>query len=630
MLTQVRGALKGAVMWFFVVLLILAFALWGVPGLDQMSGNAAVSVGSKNYSAQYVQQEFNRAVQVRSAESGGSFSREDAFQSGLPQQIVASITTTAALDQFAEKMNLKTPRAVVADYLQNNEGFQNPATGQFDRMVLSGVLQRFNISAEEFERRIAEELQRQQLLESLATQSSAPQTLTQFTLMRETERREISYLIVTEEMAGKPAEPTPDDLRSYYEANPDAFTAPEYRTFDLLTLRTDDFRAGVGVAEEDLRQLYEANRARVYEKPERRTLYQITFDTEAGAQAAASALRQGKSFEEIAEQRGMSLDDVTFAEAQKRDILDPGVAEAAFAEGLEEGDVIDPVQSLFGWTVAQIAGVTAPETTSFEEAREEMEDQLLAQDVRRAMMDAIDEVEEVRDTGAGLEAAADAAGLEITTFGPVDRYSFAPGGAIVDGIPGEALAEAFLLEEGRESEALDLSTDDGYFFVALREIREPAIIPYEDLLDEVADRWRKEEREQRIADTVRDIRESVESGESLADAASQFDRAPTTLTIDRRFENDVISPELNQQIFLAAPDGVVAGDVALGEAKVVATINDVVISTNAAPPEQQAFYRQYLGYQLDQELIDAFLIEVRNEYDVKINQAQIDALFSNE
>ena len=630
MLKQVRGVLKGAVAWIFVILLILAFALFGVPSLNEFAGNSAVTVGGQSFSSQYVQNEFNRAVQIQAAESGGSFTRDDAIAAGLPNQVIGSISTVAALDQFSKDLNLATPRSLVADYLQGNENFQNPATGQFDQTVLTSILQRINISAEEFESRIAGELQRGQLVESLALQSNAPTTFSDFMMMRETERRRIAYLVVTDEMAGKSAEPTPDDLERYYLANAQAFTAPEYRNFDMLVLRKEDFRDGVGITEEELRQIYDQNKERIYEKPELRTLYQITYDSETKANAATAALRQGESFEKLATDKGLTLEAVTFADAQQRDILDPGVAEAAFKEDLTEGDIVDPVTGLFGWTVVQIAGITPPEVTTFEEARTEIEDNYLAQDTRRAMLNAIDEIEEERDTGVGLQAAAEVADLTASAIGPVDQFSFAPGGAIINDIPGEALAEVFLLDEGQESEAIQLSDGEGYVFVGLNEITPPQLIAFEDVRDEVESRWRKQERDQRILNAVEEIRKIIAEGSTLAEAADQFDRSPITIVVDRQFQNEVISTDLNDKIFAAAPNGLVSAPAALGEAQIIAEIEQVASSPQAAPPQQAAFFRQYLGYQLDQEVIEAFLESVRGNYDIKVNQAQIDALFSEQ
>lgn len=637
MLQQIRGGLKGAVIIIFVVLLVAAFALVDVPNITRLGSNAAVKVGDQNFSAQYVQNEFNRAVQIRRQETGGAFTHQDAMTSGFADQVVDSIAATSALAQFTDSLGLAMPRELVRDFLQDNENFQNPATGQFDQFILESLLRRNNLSVQEFERRIGEDLMRNQLIGALSGGGVAPAPLQEAMLMRQSERRRVAYLTVTDAMSGTPAEPGPDDLEAYYQSNIAAFTAPEYRDFDMVLLTREAFSEGLSVPEEELRETYELNRERLYEEPEKRTLYQITYDTEPEAQAAAAALRRGDAFETVAAARGLGMDAVTFADAQARDILDPSVSEAAFAEGLEEGAVVDPVQSLFGWTVVQIAGVTAPASRSFEEVRDEIEAQFLDNDARRAMLAAIDVIEEERDTGATLADAAEAADLKVLRVGPIDRFSFAPGGAIIDGVPGEALAEAFILEEGEESEAITVgdggasprNAAQNYVFVALREITPPAPILFEDVRDRVEQGWRADERSRRISDTARGIREAVEGGRTLGEAAAPFDRAPIETVIDRRFENDVISRALNEQIFFADIGDLVSGPTALGQSQAVVVVNAVSFTRNEIPLNEQALFGQYVGFQLDQELLDAFVSSVRDDYGVNVNRAQLSALYSD-
>ncbi len=627
MLSQVRGVLKGAVAWIIIVLLILAFALWGVPNVTELSNNSAVTVGGEKYSAQFVQAEFNRIVNQRRQESGGQFTQAEAVASGLPDQVVSSIATSGALKQISEKMNLSVPRELVRDFLQNNENFQNPATGQFDQTVLQSILQRNGITAAEFERRIAEDLMRNQLVNALSGSGPAPVPLSEAILLRETERRSVSYLIVTDEMAGKAAEPTPTDLQTFYDENPAAFTSPEYRTFQILEIRADDFRDGLEVDEDELRRLYELNKPRIYDVPETRTVYQITFDTETDAQAAVASLRQGKPFENIATERGLTLASVTFNDAQKSQILDPAVADAAFQADLEEGSVPDPVQSLFGWTVVQVAGINPPETKEYEEVRDELEADFLSNDTRRAVLNAIDSIEEERDTGATLETAVESIGRDVRTAGPVERTGLTPEGVGATGITPEQLVEAFRLEEGEETEAIELPSQDGYYFVSLREITPPTLKPFDEVRDDVVSLWREQESANRIAATINSIRETVEGGATLAEAADPFNRTPIEMVMDRNFSNDAISASFNEQLFFADQGDLVSGPAALGNAQIVAKIETIGFARNQVSPDEVNLYRQYIGYQLDQELQDAFLTEIRNSYGVKVNRQQLDLIF---
>ena len=627
MLTQVRSVLKGAVAWVVIILLIAAFALWQVPQISSLSGNAAVTVGDKRYSPQYVQSEFNRVVNVQRAESGGAFTPEDALASGLDQQILSSIIRASAIDSYADRMNLVVPREQIRKYLQNEPNFKNPATGRFDRMILTRALREFGMTAGEFEQRVAEDFRRQQLLEALVTRAPAPASLIDYTVLRETERRRIKYITVTEEMAGKAEEPTPDDLQSYYAANSPSFMQPEYRSFDVVYLRNEDFRNQSSAPEEELRRIYEVNKPRLYEKPELRTVRQLTFSSEAEARAARIQLQQGTSFEDLASQQGFTLDAVTKSDARQNDILDPSVGAALFADDMDPQGVTEPISTLFGFTIAQVVSITPPELTTFEEVRDEIENDYLNQGTRRALLDAVDQIEEIRDTGASLRNAAEEAGFDIVSVEPVDRFSFAPGGAIIPDIPGEVLAEVFAMEEGAESEAETLTDESGYYFAAVREIREPVLTPYEDVAEEVEQRWRKDERNRRIEGTVRALRDEISNGLTIEDAASQLDRAPITLVIDRAFENEVISRAFNEQIFYAEPGTVVSSPAALGEASILVVIDEIAVSPNAFPAEQRSLYQQYLGYQIDQELADVFVESVVDDFKVTTNEDRLNQAF---
>ncbi|WP_375205893.1 peptidylprolyl isomerase [Hyphococcus sp.] len=629
MLSQVRGALKGAVAWVVIILLVAAFALWGVPQTSQLFSSSAVTVGGESFSQRAVSREFDQTFQRAARESGGGLTREAAVASGMHGQVVDRLITQSALDQYTQKMNLALPREAIRDYLQSNENFQNPATGQFDPTTLESILLSNGLTAKQFETIMREDLSRAQLIEALVSETAAPANFVDAMILRETERRRIAYLTVTEDMAGESAEPTPEDLQTYYTENEPLFTAPEYRTFDLLVLRSEDFHEGLEAPEEEMRRLYEAGRDRLYSTPEKRTVYQITYDTEAQAAAAVADLGQDKSFEDLAEARGLSLDAVTFADATQNQIVDPAVGEAAFADDVAEGGVVGPVRSLFGWTVAQVAEITPGEDRTFEDVRPELEASYLDNDVRRRLQDAIDVIEEERDTGAELAEAAEAAGLSVETYGPVDRVSFAPGGAIIDKVPGEALSEAFQLDEGEQSEALRLANEDGYFFVSLREITPSALKPYEYVEEEVEDRWRAEERRKRIEKTVSEIRQAVESGESLEDVAARYDRAPIELVIDRRFTNEAIDDGFNETIFFADLDDLVSDTIGNNGAQVVAEIREIGFGRSTISPAEEARLAELVGLQLDQELVEAFVNAIRDDYGVKINQSQVDALFND-
>lgn len=627
MLKQVRRSLKRVVALFLVVPLVLAFSLWGVPELRQMTATAPLRVGKTGFSAQVLQQEFNQQMTQRRAQRNGNYTREDALAEGLPEYVVGSLATRTVLKQEAQKMGLVMPRSLVRRYLQSDERFQNPATGKFDEFVLQSILQANSLTVRQFEAMMKEDLLREQLVESVSAPSPAPKEFVKALIMREIERRRVGYLTITDELAGVPREPTEDDLKAYYDANTSQFMAPEYRRFTAVLLRYSDFSEGLEAPEEDLRRLYEANKARLYDSPEKRTIYQITYDSEGEAAAAAAALRQGKPFESVAIEKGLTLAAVTFPEVEQKDILDPAVGAKAFSPDTAIGDVSDPVKSLFGWTVVQLVGVTPPSTRTYEDVRDELAAQYLENDTRKRVIELIDTLEESRDTGASLVAAAQSAGAEVRPFGPVDRFSITPGGVIDADIPAPVLEEVFKLDEDAESDAIELG-DDGYFFVQVEEITPPTARPFEDIRDKVADRWRAEDRRRRIADAVASVTRAVAEGKSFADAAAPFDRAVLERVLDRGAGDEYFSPDLIEQVFKADQGALISGAAGSGDAQTIVEVRQIGFARNRIGPGQELSYKQFLTYQLGQEYLEAYIRSLREDYGVKANEAALAQIFN--
>lgn len=627
MLRQVRGVLKRVIGIFLAVPLVLAFALWGVPELRNFTQRAPLRVGEVGFSTQAIQAEFNRQMTARRNQQGGAYTREQAIAEGLPDFVISSLATRSVLEQEAEKMGLVVPRSLVRDYIQADERFQNPVTGEVDEIELRNILQMNNLTVSQFEDIIKEDLLRDQLVGSVAAAAPAPEAYARYLLLREVERRRVGYLTITGDMAGIPAEPTPDDLRNYYQENQSAFMAPEYRTFTAAILRYDDFRDGLESPAEELRAYYEANKARLYESPEKRTIYQITYDAESQAEAAVAALRQGQPFEQLASKQGLTLEAVTFTEIEKGDILDPAVSEAAFAADLAEGGVAGPVKGLFGWTVVQLAGVKAPETKSFEEVRDELEAQFAEQHTRKRVLEVIDTLEEARDTGASLVAAAEQAGVQTVRFGPVDSFSFDPGGAVLADIPGEVLSEAFKLDEGEESEAQELA-DGGYFFVQVDEVTPPTPRPYEDVVDEVTARWLAEDRRKRISSAVDQVTSAMASGKSFEEAAEPFNRAVLERVLDRRGADEAFSPNLLEETFKVGEGAVVTGAAGSGDAQTIVEVRQIGYARSQIGPGEQTGFQQFLTYQLNQEYLEAYVQALRDEYVVKTDADALAQIFS--
>ena len=252
----------------------------------------------------------------------------------------------------------------------------------------------------------------------------------------------------------------------------------------------------------------------------------------------------------------------------------------------------------------------------------------MAEDARRKLYDAVEDIESQRDTGAALAAAAENAGFAVQQFGPVDAFSFGSGGEIVADIPGEVLRSAFQLEEGDESEAIEFGDDSGYYFVSLSETTPPAPIPYETVADEVEQSWRRQERNDRISNTLSQIRDAISGGASFADAAEPFGGESQERALTRRQTLAPFTDPLQDQVFSANLNSIVSGGGASQPNQVLARVKEIVFDGTQVSAGEEIALKRYLSLQYDQELLEAYASALRSDYGVKTNPALIESIFN--
>lgn len=626
MLTTVRNAVSGFAGPFLIVLVILAFAFVGVPELRNFTQRAALTVGDDKFEATDVREEFTRQVDYYRRQTGESLTNDEAVSAGLLDATIQTLTARSVIQQEAQRLNLTATNEMVGDYLRAEPAFENPNSGEFDQEVLIAILQNNRMTLDQFREEIAFEILRDHLLGSIGVTTPAPTPWLDLQLKRQGETRQVSFVSLTTPVDAITA-PTEEELRGYYDANSDDYMAPEYRTFSAVILRNSDFSQGLDRSEEELRQLFDSRKA-LLSTPETRTIRQLTYQTEEEANAAFSRLAGGTPFEQLAEEQGFPLERVTYEGVREDDLSDPTLARAIFSQS-ELGEPIGPIDGLLGYTVAEVMDITPGQEAVFEEERDALEAELTENETSRRLFDAVETIELARDQGATLqEAAADVPNVEVVTYGPVDRNLFTPDNATLEDMPVEILNEAFLLQEGDESQILDLSDDSGYFTVSVDEVRDPQLQPFEEVRAAVRSAYMKERRRIQTEEKLANLRNAVSGGASLTEAAAQVEAT----VVDTRVSSQINPQNLPRPFVTTLFDADLGNLVsAWADDEVTAYAGIVRDATFPAMPQQEQLielYKEATGQQIAVELQQAYLAELQNDLTVTQNPAEIDRLFS--
>ena len=148
------------------------------------------------------------------------------------------------------------------------------------------------------------------------------------------ERRAAAYFLLTAAMAGEIPAPTAEQLQAS-STSARARSAPPntgpYRSWPSTPPRSPSPTP----SRTPMPASATSSRRRSYGTPERRTIQQITFPSQAEAEAAAAKIKEGATFEAIAAERNVSPQDLELGTFTKAEMLDPAVADAAF--GLAAG-----------------------------------------------------------------------------------------------------------------------------------------------------------------------------------------------------------------------------------------------------------------------------------------------------
>ncbi|WP_404385823.1 SurA N-terminal domain-containing protein [Caenispirillum salinarum] len=619
-----RGASKGPAKVLFI-LLIFSFGIWGIGDVVRGVGGdvPAIEVGDVEVSPQTVRAAFQREVERLRGVLGPEITAERARDLGVVDQVIAQLARQAVVDAAAADLGVQPAPQDLRQRITEIPAFQNQQ-GQFDRDLFRRVLAQNNLTEEQFLRGLSQDLTREALLNTASAGAVAPQPLVVPLFERVAEERRAAVLRVPDAAQELPPVPADPELRTVYDENIEAFTAPEYRALTALVMRPSDLTDEVNVTEEELRAEYEAMLPQL-EEAEQRVISQVLVGDEQTARAVAEAAQGGATLADAAEQAGAPppLD----LGAMTADTLPPSAADVVF--GMEEGAVSDAVQTPIGWHVFHVAEILAGETPSLEDVRDQVRERIAADKAVDVLYDLTADVEDALGGGATLEEAARQSNLELLTIPAVDPQGLGPEGAPVSALPEEEvfLNTAFSLEAGRESLLEEIGR--GFFIVRVDEITPPQPRPFEDVREDVVALWQAETRQTLSEETARGFADRIREGARLPALAEEAGLPHGTTPPFRRDAQGLQTPAgplpaaAVAELFQADAPGAVA--VARGrDGWVVAKLTDILPVEQ--PTQAQGFeqvrteIRRGLADDLSTQLLEAFA----DRYGVTVDRALIE------
>lgn len=613
--TWLGKALMAAVMGFLVV----SFAIWGIGDMFRgFTRNDVATIGGTEISIEQFRQYYSERLQQLGRQIGRPITPDDARARGLDRQLLGQLIAETTVDEQAKRLRLGASDADIAQRIADDPSFRGPS-GKFDRTRFEQIIRQAGFTESRFVDQQRRAVLRRQIAQSITGDMKVPATVMVAINQYQNEKRRIEYVALGAAQAGDVPTPTPEELSKYFEERKTLFRAPEYRKITVLALAPADLAKPNGVSDEDAKSYFQ-QRKDSYGKPEKRELRQIVFPNAEDAAAARERIAKGATFEEIAKDRGVSASDTDLGTVAKSEIIDPIVADAAFA--LKSGEVSAPVKGRFGTVLLQVGKVEAGEEKGYDQVATQIKNEIAESRVKSEIGGLRDKIEDERAAGSTLAEAAKKLGLKAVNIDAVDRSGRAPDGKPVAGLPQtpNVINAAFTSDVGVDTEALQLP-GGGYLYFDVTGITPSRERALDEVKDQVATRWRDDEIAKRLQTKSDDLLAKLKAGTAFGQVASDAGlKVENAADLQRGKPGGFIPAKLVEAVF-RTPKGVPGAAQGNNETeRFIFQVTDVTDPAFDANSQQGKAITDVLQNSYTDDVVAEYIARLENEFGVTVNQ----------
>lgn len=628
MIASFRNSLGGWAARGLFVLLIAAFAVWGVGDVFRMmSGDRWVAkVGSRTIELPEVQSAYQRQMAQVSRMLRGQEATPEIRQSVLNQTLDRLITQTAILEE-GQRLGLAVPEDAMRQAIAKIPAFAGPG-GAFDLTTYQTILRNNGLTEPAFLALMRDDLINRQLMETVRAGAFAAPLLVDALFAVQGEQRSAVIAEFPFSAAQASAAPTEAQLERWWDNHPDLYSSPEYRRIKAVILSPETIAKDVTVDEADLRAFYDAHRAD-YTTPELRSAQVVTVPSEASARAIAQQWRGGAGWPAIEAAAGTAGGSAVALDASTKAAF-PSDTLANEVFGAASGDIRGPAQGPLGWTVLRVGTITPGTDRSFADARDEIRARLAAERANDLLYERANRLDGLLAGGSTLDQLPDdlgAAAVEGTLDAQGRTLSGQP--APLPGAPelkAALIQAAFAAQKGDPARLTDVPNagggGTGYYAFAVEDVTPASPRPLDEVKDRVRADWLRDAARRAEEQKAAALLAAVKGGQNFADAARAAGVAiRTTPPAGRAGGDGAVPDKLLRPLF-----GLKPGEPAMVETPsgfVVAVVGEVRQPDPKSDPAGYARLDDVVAQAIATDAEITFATALRNRAQAKVNPSQL-------
>lgn len=634
-----RGVSKFLAVLLFAVL-ILSFALWGIPNYTRDSVPSSVArVGKTDISSQEFSQLLDQQRNRLSEAAKQPLSRESArvvyklqtrnMAADLDRDVLYALIDQAAIDEYARSLGINFSDETIVEQIRSDPAFQD--NGQFSRArydeFIRGVGQRGFSERRYFADRRTTML-RDAVEGSLRASVQPPGAMVDIIHKYREETRTVAYVTLDPDKVK--IEP-PDDakLKELYERIKRQFSEPERRKVTALLLTRDDLKERSKVEDVEVNAAWEADKLS-WDIPERRRIQQIQYKTKGEAATAAAEIATGKSFLMAALDANGMQGRTDSGLVSRREIPDAKLAAVVFS--LQVNTVSEPVETRNGALLVRVTEISPARSRTLAEVAPDIRanlEQSKERDAATRMQEQIDDLraqkKSLKDIGAELK-------LKVVETPAVDRQGKAADGKTVTDLPDaeKILGHVFEPEKAAgDRDAIELP-DGGLAWAESGDVTPAKQKAFEEVREDVKKQWTDAETRKALAAAGEAVVERLKKGEMLeVYAGAEKIKVEPTKPFKRGQPVSGLSSTGERLAFTLPKGGAGSVESPDGKSRTVFVVTEVK-PADAPSKEQSERLREELRWQYQSDAVTTFTAALRDKIGYSIDEAAYKRLIGSD
>lgn len=630
MLQFIRSKVTSIFIKVLFGILILSFAIWGIGDifLGNKDGEAVISIGDKDYNANYFLSAYEKARRAMRLPP----EYEDLVKPQIIESVKQSIIRNGLLSAETLNLNLVYGDTQLKKWVGRSEAFRD-SSGKFDPELLRQALFNSGLSEADFFSSLREEMRNNQLISAVASSVSPPDILIEKIFKYRNEKRTVNIAEFTGETIVSLPEQSESDLRKLYTDTKSDYMAPVYRSVTYVHIDPKELAKDIMISEEAVAEEYDARRDELT-IPGSRDLKQLIFSEEDLAQKFINSITSALSTAEVTKrisEIGETANVLEMKDVTETDLIDTNERKAAFETPV--GQLSSIIETSFGWKVFFPIKNTPEVITPLSVVRQKLRDELANEKALDNIFDLTNVFEDSLAGGASIEQAAREINFRSSRLKSIDNNGKSETGTIIGGITEQKqfLSTVFDTPVGEQSQLLE-SEDGGYFVLRIESETKARQKPFNEVIVEVKKAWEATETKKALMKKAKDFAGESRNMGSLIRAAEKSGIQQLQIGPFTRF-GEGIEAKYNPNELASIAFELRKNDIGIADNGSSVSVLEVV---KIAPAKMNKKGKEWLSLEkelisgMEQDYLEGIHTALKKKFNVSINQNYIEKLVNPE